>query len=92
MVQANSTQENYISDEALVRQHLDRINPPDVISSEEANFLQNEIKELIVAKKAKVVAHYYTDSALQDLAESTGGYVGDSLKWRALVEIVEQRF
>ena len=80
MVQANSTQENYISDEALVRQHLDHVNPPDVISSEEANLLRNEIKELIVAKKAKVVAHYYTDSALQDLAESTGGYVGDSLE------------
>ena len=31
-------------------------------------------------KKARLVAHYYTDSVLQDLAEETGGFVGDSLE------------
>ena len=31
-------------------------------------------------KNARLVAHYYTDSVLQDLAEETSGFVGDSLE------------
>ncbi len=37
------------------------------------------IKQLLRAKDAVLVAHYYTDSALQMLADQTGGFVSDSL-------------
>ncbi|APZ44392.1 quinolinate synthase NadA [Acidihalobacter ferrooxydans] len=37
------------------------------------------IKELLVARDAVLVAHYYVDEEVQSLAEETGGYVSDSL-------------
>jgi len=40
----------------------------------------NRIKKLLKAQNAVLVAHYYVDAALQDLAEETGGFVGDSLE------------
>lgn len=42
--------------------------------------LYDEIKSLLVEKNAVVIAHYYTDEILQQLAEETGGFVGDSLE------------
>src|SRR5690606_23038580 len=36
-------------------------------------------RELLKAQDAVLVAHYYVDDALQALAESSGGYVSDSL-------------
>jgi quinolinate synthase len=42
--------------------------------------IQNQIKQLLKAKNAVLVAHYYVDSALQILAEETGGVVSDSLE------------
>jgi quinolinate synthase len=39
-----------------------------------------KIKQLLKQKNATLVAHYYVDGALQDLAEETGGFVGDSLE------------
>ena len=68
------------SDRALVRRHLDQLDLPVKISEEEKNSLLCEIKELILTKNARLVAHYYTDSSLQELAESTDGFVGDSLE------------
>ena len=38
------------------------------------------IKELLIEKKALLVAHYYVHPDLQDLAEATGGIVSDSLE------------
>ena len=80
MTKASATSSNYTSDRRLVRQHLDQIHLPEMISEEEKSVTLDEIKALLVSKNAKVVAHYYTDSSLQDLAETTGGYVGDSLE------------
>jgi len=42
--------------------------------------LKRHIKRLLEAQQAVLVAHYYVDSDLQDLAEETGGCVGDSLE------------
>ncbi|SFV66538.1 Quinolinate synthetase [hydrothermal vent metagenome] len=42
--------------------------------------LTAKIKKLLIEKNTVLVAHYYVDGALQDLAESTGGFVGDSLE------------
>ncbi|MBZ5486006.1 quinolinate synthase NadA [Halomonas aquamarina] len=39
-----------------------------------------EIKALLQANNAVLVAHYYTDDAIQQLAEETGGCVADSLE------------
>lgn len=47
--------------------------------SEVAEFKQR-IKALLVKENAAIVAHYYTDDAIQELAEETGGYVSDSLE------------
>lgn len=38
------------------------------------------IKALLAERNATLVAHYYVDGALQDLARETGGCVGDSLE------------
>ncbi len=42
--------------------------------------IQTQIKQLLKQKNAVLVAHYYVDGALQDLAEDTGGIVSDSLE------------
>ena len=42
--------------------------------------LKEEIKALLKAKNAALVAHYYVDGDIQDLAEETGGCVADSLE------------
>lgn len=49
------------------------------VSSEKREELTNKIKGLLKEKDAVLVAHYYTDADLQQLAEETGGYVSDSL-------------
>jgi quinolinate synthase len=42
--------------------------------------VKDRIKALLQIQQAVLVAHYYTDGALQDLAEETGGCVADSLE------------
>jgi quinolinate synthase len=42
--------------------------------------LKRRIAKLLAEQNAVLVAHYYTDADLQDLAEETGGYVADSLE------------
>lgn len=68
------------SDTELVRSFLDRANPPDQLTPEQESNLREQIKSLMAEKNAKLVAHYYVDSVLQDLAEESGGFVGDSLE------------
>lgn len=53
---------------------------PEFLSQAEKQALKSEIAELLTARKATLVAHYYVDSDLQDLAEETGGCVSDSLE------------
>jgi len=45
----------------------------------EKQAVKDEIKKLLKAQDAVLVAHYYVDQDLQELAEETGGYVSDSL-------------
>ncbi|MFV2056520.1 MAG: quinolinate synthase NadA [Thiohalomonadales bacterium] len=42
--------------------------------------LLRQIKALLIQNDAMLIAHYYVDGRLQDLAEETGGFVGDSLE------------
>lgn len=65
---------------ALVEEHLDRIHrEPELDAAEEAVYVER-IKANLVARDAVIVAHYYTDPAIQRLAEETGGVVSDSLE------------
>lgn len=50
------------------------------LSDSETSLLKERIKRLLEEQNAVLVAHYYTDGALQDLAEETGGCVADSLE------------
>ena len=53
---------------------------PEAVSSDERLQLKDKIRRLLKEKGAVLVAHYYVDSDLQDLAEETGGCVSDSLE------------
>jgi quinolinate synthase len=50
------------------------------LSMEEKNALKKKIEALLKQQDAKMVAHYYTNGDLQDLAEETSGFVSDSLE------------
>ncbi|MES9964992.1 MAG: quinolinate synthase NadA [Candidatus Sedimenticola sp. 20ELBAFRAG] len=50
------------------------------ISPEEKERLKDRIKVLLKKRNAVLVAHYYTDGDLQELADETGGCVADSLE------------
>ena len=53
---------------------------PQPSSSEQQQACTARIKTLLQERNAAIVAHYYVDGALQDLARETGGCVGDSLE------------
>ncbi len=52
---------------------------PEILSVDEREALLAHIRRLLVEQDATLVAHYYTDAALQALADASGGYVSDSL-------------
>ncbi|MDH5443947.1 MAG: quinolinate synthase NadA [Gammaproteobacteria bacterium] len=66
-------------DHAAIRLQAEKVVPPAPISADERETLLSRIKQLLKAQDAVLVAHYYTDSDLQILAEETGGFVSDSL-------------
>ncbi|MGZ8293311.1 MAG: quinolinate synthase NadA, partial [Telluria sp.] len=49
-------------------------------SADEKAELKERIRKLLKEREAVLVAHYYVDADLQDLAEETGGCVSDSLE------------
>ena len=53
--------------------------PPQLEGAQKATVIE-KIKQLLVEKDAALVAHYYVDGDIQDLALATGGYVADSLE------------
>ena len=50
------------------------------LSAEETAAIKSRIGRLLREQDAVLVAHYYTDAGLQELAEETGGCVADSLE------------
>jgi quinolinate synthase len=50
------------------------------LSDEEQSYYRERIKALLKQQDAALVAHYYTDAAIQALAEETGGFISDSLE------------
>ena len=53
---------------------------PEHLRGAEKDALKAEIRELLRAREATLIAHYYVDGDVQDLAEETGGTVADSLE------------
>jgi len=66
-------------DHDSIRHQAEMVAPPPVISAAERETLVARIKQLLIKQDAVLVAHYYTDSDLQLLADETGGFVSDSL-------------
>jgi quinolinate synthase len=55
------------------------VNLPAPLEENRRQELFTRAKQLLKQKDAVLVAHYYTDSDLQRLADETGGFVSDSL-------------
>jgi quinolinate synthase len=63
----------------LVKDHLAH-KDEHTLSRERQQLLRERIKENLARENAVLIAHYYTQDAVQDLAEETGGIVSDSLE------------
>jgi quinolinate synthase len=70
----------YMQDRILVQEHLAREKEAPTLDESRAKELRERIREELKAQNAALVAHYYTDSEIQSLAEETGGCVADSLE------------
>ncbi len=53
---------------------------PQPLTVDEKQFYREKIKRLLRERDAVMVAHYYTDPEIQQLAEETGGCIADSLE------------
>jgi len=54
--------------------------PPKTLSDQEKEKLLQKCKKNLKDNDAVLIAHYYTDPSIQQLAEESGGFVGDSLE------------
>jgi len=52
----------------------------ELLQPDRAAGLKIEIAGILKEKNAAIIAHYYTDPFVQQLAEETGGFIGDSLE------------
>ncbi len=64
----------------VVQEHLAKIPVQAQLEPADAEEKIAQIKQLLKAHNAVLVAHYYTDPLIQALAEATGGCVSDSLE------------
>ncbi|HAW0108673.1 TPA: quinolinate synthase NadA [Escherichia coli] len=53
---------------------------PTPLGIDEKAYYREKIKRLLKERNAVMVAHYYTDPEIQQLAEETGGCISDSLE------------
>lgn len=65
--------------EDIVRQHLYQPTQPSQSGAADRAAIER-IEQLLARENATIVAHYYTDPAIQALAEASGGIVSDSLE------------
>ena len=63
----------------LVKDHLTHQDDRQ-LSEDREQLLMQQIRDRLVQENAVLVAHYYTQDAVQDLTEETGGIVSDSLE------------
>lgn len=69
-----------ISDRILVQEHFAQEHLPSEMDQAEIDRYKARIKALLKEKDACLVAHYYTDAVVQEIAEETGGCISDSLE------------
>src|SRR5690554_5008413 len=68
-----------IAERILVQAHLAAKQIKPLTAEQQASYFEQIAAEL-KKQDAVLVAHYYCDPALQELAEATGGCVADSLE------------
>jgi len=66
-------------DREAISRLAESVEPPKPLTEHEHARLYAKAKRLLQERDAVLVAHYYTDADLQQLADETGGYVSDSL-------------
>ena len=59
---------------------MDGISCPAPLTEAQKDDYRQQVKALLKQEDAVLVAHYYTDPMIQELAEETGGCVSDSLE------------
>ncbi|WBA87719.1 quinolinate synthase NadA [Endozoicomonas sp. GU-1] len=69
---------NAVIDRELVQGHLQKA--PLAVDPVAKEAKKNRIKQLLKERAAVLVAHYYTDPVVQELADETGGFIADSLE------------
>ena len=69
-----------IAERVLVQEHLAHSFKHADLSVDQVLDYKQKIKRLLKEQDACLVAHYYTDPLLQELAEESGGCVADSLE------------
>ena len=69
-----------VANDERVELHMARARAAMVMHGAEKEACREEIRALLKARNAVLVAHYYTHPDLQQLAEDTGGCVSDSLQ------------
>ena len=65
---------------ALVQAHIDRVPVIPIAANRDQNDIKEQIKARLNEQNATIIAHYYTDPSIQELAEESGGVVSDSLE------------
>lgn len=78
--QQNTAQGLVEAQRQIVEDYL--LRSPDIkySTSPDRDVLRSKIKAQLSAQNAVLIAHYYTDPMIQELAEETGGTVSDSLE------------
>ena len=69
-----------VANDERVELHMARARAAMVMHGAEKEACREEIRALLKARNAVLVAHYYTHPDVQQLAEDTGGCVSDSLE------------
>ncbi len=81
MTEQQNTAEGLVeAQRQIVEDYL--LRSPDIkySTSPDRDVLRSKIKAQLSAQNAVLIAHYYTDPMIQELAEETGGTVSDSLE------------
>ena len=68
------------SQRRVVEEYLSKVPSANSIDKSDLERLKARIKSELASKNAVLIAHYYTDPLIQQLAEETGGTVSDSLE------------
>jgi quinolinate synthase len=64
----------------VVESYLSRTVSPQDANPSAINTIKDSIRDELKSKNAVLIAHYYTNPLIQELAEETGGTVSDSLE------------